>query len=186
MGQWTSIDFRLLRLIVLFIIAILLTFWIENDPSTAETLFQSAQSPVDQPEDEQVPAEESPSPEESPPEQTPVEETAPEQVPAGQTITETVPISVEDPGGEFLPAPETPSEPARLEPDGGDTISTDEESPEESHNFVLDRIEMIDTVVVSGAYVWLCCGVGLFLLVPVMLVLLYIRGRSKIIKEGDL
>jgi hypothetical protein len=58
--------------------------------------------------------------------------------------------------------------------------------PEESggpSQFILDQAELIDTVVVSGAYIWLCCGVSLFLLVPLALLFVYIRGRSKIIRE---
>jgi hypothetical protein len=44
---------------------------------------------------------------------------------------------------------------------------------------------LIDTVVVSSAYIWLCCGVSLFLLVPLFLLFVYIRGRSKIMQEEN-
>lgn len=54
---------------------------------------------------------------------------------------------------------------------GGDRILT------------LDQAELIDTVVVSTAYIWLCCGIGLFLLIPLAFLFLQIRGRTKIARE---
>ena len=71
------------------------------------------------------------------------------------------------------PPPET-SRPTR---DRGSRDSAEESA--ESPNFILDQVELIDSVVVSGAYLWLCCGVILFLLVPMFMLVLYIRGRSK-------
>jgi hypothetical protein len=78
------------------------------------------------------------------------------------------------------------SEPAAPQPsrrEREDTLPAEEESSGPSQ-FILDQAEFIDTVVVSGAYVWLCCGVGLFLLVPLALLFFYIRGRSKIINRA--
>jgi hypothetical protein len=77
--------------------------------------------------------------------------------------------------------PETESEEAPSTPIEGDESFVEEDTG--SRNFILDRAELIDSVVVTGAYVWLCCGVMLFLLVPIFMLVLYVRGRSKIINE---
>ena len=53
-----------------------------------------------------------------------------------------------------------------------------------SSNLILDQAEFIDSVVVSFAYVWLCCGVALILVIPLIFLFLQIRGRSKLYKEG--
>ena len=75
-----------------------------------------------------------------------------------------------------------PVEPARS---SNDEFFLDETTDGESQNFILDQIEFIDTVVVGGAYVWLCCGAALFLVVPLFIAVLYIRGRSKVSNEED-
>jgi hypothetical protein len=38
-------------------------------------------------------------------------------------------------------------------------------------------------VVVTGAWVWLCCGILALLIVPLFFVVVYIRGRRKIIDQ---
>jgi hypothetical protein len=78
-------------------------------------------------------------------------------------------------------APELPTaEPVRRQ---REDTSISEEPSRGPVQLILDQAELIDTVVVSGAYIWLCCGVSLFLLVPLFLLFVYIRGRSKIIRE---
>jgi hypothetical protein len=38
-------------------------------------------------------------------------------------------------------------------------------------------VKFWDTVVVTLAYPWLCCGIGLMLLTPIVLLYLEIKGR---------
>ena len=133
-------------------------------------LFQSPQSPPAQPPAEQPPAQ-------PPAEQPPTEQPSAEQPPAEQAPIE--PVSPLEPSTNE--APLAPQEPLPEVPErGGGELPLEDE---QTSNFILDRAELIDTVVVSGAYVWLCCGVILFLLIPLSLLLLFIRGRSKIIQE---
>jgi hypothetical protein len=61
-----------------------------------------------------------------------------------------------------------------------------EGNPDESPDMVLDQVELVDTIVVSGAYIWLCCGIGLFLLIPLVFLFLQIRGQLKMRREDKL
>ncbi len=163
-----------------------------------------AQPPVEQPPAQQPPPAEQPPAEQPPAEQAPVEQPPAEQPPAEQAPVEQPPA--EQPPAEPAPAEQSPPEqpasdiaPPAAEPAAPTAppeqpvpqpISRErEEAPlneeEGSSNFILDQVELIDTVVVSGAYIWLCCGVGLFLFVPLLLLFVYIRGRSKIIQEQN-
>ncbi len=190
------------HLALLFAISIFLTFWMANGSVTAEMLFQSpapAESPLTEPPPAEQPPPAEPAPTEQPPpaepvpaEQPPVEQQPAEEIPAeasptDQPATEIISSEspVQEPGGEALVPEEPLPESSRPERSRRDEITLDDEG-EESSNLILDQIELIDTIVVSGAYVWLCCGVVLFLLVPVFMLLLYIRGRSRIGSEGDL
>jgi hypothetical protein len=169
-----------IRLGLLLAAAVILSFWVAAHHVDADMLFQSPESPLAQPGFEQV----SPlSPIEQPPaEQFPIQPAPAEQVP-GEPISPveaapgTIPPAVEA-GAPVAPAPPTPEPVSRRERE--DAAVNEEDSPS---NFILDQAELIDTVVVSGAYIWLCCGVSLFLLVPLFLLFVYIRGRSKIIRE---
>ncbi|MBN1217597.1 MAG: hypothetical protein JXM69_01610 [Anaerolineae bacterium] len=184
------------RLLLLFVMALFLTLQLASGNVTAEMSFQSPQSPppaeqppVEQPPSEQPPAEqppiEQPPAEQPPSEQPPAEQPPIEQPPVEQPPAEQPPI--EQPPVEQPPAEQQPSgpAPAPLEPlppldttDDENVGAGDVESP-----MVLDEAELIDTIIVSGAYVWLCCGVILLLLIPLALLILYIRGRGKIIEE---
>jgi hypothetical protein len=166
-----------IRLGLLFIAAIILSFWVATPHVDADVLFQSPESslappgfeedpffsPIDQPPVEEIPIQPAPF------EQAPAEPVAPVEA-----APEATPPAVQA-GAPIPPTPEPVSrrerERAPLDEEGGPS------------NFILDQAELIDTVVVSGAYVWLCCGVSLFLLVPLFLLFVYIRGRSKIIQE---
>ena len=44
---------------------------------------------------------------------------------------------------------------------------------------VVNWVKFWDTVAVMLAYPWLCCGVGLLLLVPLVLLFLEIKGRRR-------
>jgi hypothetical protein len=186
---------------LLFIVALFVTCFLATGNVTAEMLFQSPQSPPAQPPAEQPPAEQPPAeqppaeqpPAEQPPAEQPTAEQPPaEQPPAEQPPTEQPPAEqpspAEQPPAESgsPPGPSTSEAPLSQEPlpesseAGRDELSLEDE---QASNFILDEAELIDTVVVSGAYVWLCCGVILFLLIPLFLLLVYIRGRSKIVQE---
>ena len=198
------------RLALLLVVAIFLTLWVATGNVDADMLFQSPQSPpvqpaaeqppVAQPPVEQPPAQQPPAappPAEQPPaEQPPVEQAPVEQPPAEQSPAEPAPVEqapTEQPASDIAPsaaepaaptaAPEQPiPEPIRRE---REEAPPDVGAEEGSSNFILDQVELIDTVVVSGAYIWLCCGVGLFLFVPLLLLFVYIRGRSKITQEQN-
>lgn len=209
MNQQTLQSTGLRRLAVLFIVAIFITLFVSNG-ALAGALFQSPVSPVVE---EVAPVPLEPYVQDAPVEQGEVPAEGgfqPEQggQPEGGFQTEPqpevpssfgeapAPVPNEEPVVEpqsGFGAPVTPDEPIESDPAvaqppaaeprsvrlGRDDASEDGGSP----NFILDQAELIDTVVVSTAYVWLCCGIGLFLLIPLVFLFLQIRGRTKIIKE---
>jgi hypothetical protein len=141
---------------LLLLISMGASLWLAAGHVDANALFQSPVSPVIE------------SPVAQPPiEQPPVEQAPVEQPPLDKTGAPIVPVA---PTAE--PIQRNRREAPLEEVEGGGPAQ-----------FILDQAELIDTVVVSGAYVWLCCGVSLFLLVPLVLLFVYIRGRSKIIRE---
>jgi len=202
------------RLWLLFLAAILLTLWLGKGSVTAEGLFQSPQSPpaesqaVEQPAPAEQPPAEPPAAQPPPAEQAPAAEEPPTQQPTSPEQPSTQESPLESPI-QPTPSPEA-AEPAPTpnEASSGEASPAGQETPEEAsrpprsreeeatltgdpadensvRNFILDRAEFVDTIVVSGAYLWLCCGVGLFLLVPIFMVVLYIRGRSKVVAEEE-
>lgn len=197
------------RLILLFSTSVFLTLWLTTGAVDATVLFQSPESPPVQPPVEQPPVEQAPAPqpaveqpaaEQAPAAQPSVEQPPVEQAPAAQPAVEQPSAEqapVEQPLAQPSPTQSAPSagqtivEPAPAEPTPSEPVSrrreetsADETEAGEPSNFILDQAEFIDTVIVSGAYVWLCCGVATLLLVPLALLFVYIRGRSKIMKEG--
>ena len=163
------------QMVCLFFMSILLTLWIGNPSVTANTLFQSPASPVSPPAEPVQQPQPAEQPQSSAPQQPVPQQSGVEQESGTDSLSPTLPaesIEVAPAAPEEL-QPES-SRPAR---DRDSRNPADEET--ESRNFILDRVELIDSVVVSGAYLWLCCGVALFLLVPIFMLVLYIRGRSK-------
>lgn len=146
---------------LLLLISIGLSLWLAAGHVDANALFQSPVSPVI----------------ESPIAQPPVEQPPAEQAPVEQAPVEQPPL--DKTGAPIVPVPPTP-EPIRRDREEAPPDEVEGGGPAQ---FILDQAELIDTVVVSGAYVWLCCGVSLFLLAPLVLLFVYIRGRSKIIRE---
>jgi hypothetical protein len=157
------------RPLILFGLAVALACLSANGEATAQILFQSPESPIgpgfgapqsDQPVAPQEPA--------------PVEQPAgdPSALPAA------TPPAPEQAGAE--PAPPQPA-PSSRRGESEDRFAGDE--TEEDSNFILDQAEFIDTVVVSTAYAWLCCGIIVFLLIPLAFLFLQIRGRTKISRE---
>ena len=156
-----------INLIGLFLTSIFLTLLVLTSQVTAETLL--FQSPI--PEEEQ-PAEAVP-PAEEPTEDNPViEEPTPTDI-IEQPI-EVAPIEepalLEEPDPATLPELIVPTVPPRDEP-------VEEEN---SQNWMFDRAEFVDTIIVFASSFWLCCGIGIFLLVPLLLLVLQIRGGSKL------
>ncbi|MCB0167511.1 MAG: hypothetical protein KDI79_25000 [Anaerolineae bacterium] len=185
MNQQTLQSIGLRRLAVLFIVAIFITLFVSNG-AWADALFQSPVSPIveevepfqpepfapEEPIDEQFQSEplpEEPAPFESAPVEEPLE-------PATEFQSPIIP-------NEPIDGAPAASQPAVPEPRSVRSPRDDAGESQGSPNFILDQAELIDTVVVSTAYVWLCCGIGLFLLIPLVFLFLQIRGRTKIIKE---
>ena len=185
------------RLLLLFGAAFFLVSWLIDGDVAAEALLQSPQSSAI--EEPPPPAQPPPTPTLPPPTQIPTEPAegvSSEAIQVEPTPTElptptpepppTEPVAVEEPQTVDVVAPTEP--PAVVEPQLEPLQRQREEPPPEfedegSPNFILDQIELIDTIAVSGAYLWLCCGVGLLLVLPLFLLVLYIRGRSRILQE---
>lgn len=171
---------------LLFVAALGLTFALTGANVTADSLFQSPQSPVEaapppvnptpipppQPAEPVAPAQDQTAPVEpapatgSEPQPAPVDAGQPAPADSGQPVLEG-----ETPLPPPLPEPERPSRRDPTPPGGDDA------------QMVVDQAEFIDTVVVSFAYVWLCCGIVLILVIPLIFLFLHIRGRSKMLKE---
>jgi hypothetical protein len=161
------------RLGLLFIIALSLTLMIADDNVIADRLFQSPESPPAQ----RQPAAEQPAAQPAPAESQSTE-------PATDIVSPVSPVSpIQQASSEPLP-PIQPL-PAPSSSERTDRFLDEEEEKPGDSNFILDRIEMVDTIVVSTAYVWLCCGIVLFLLIPLFFLFLQIRGRSKILREEN-
>lgn len=156
------------RLICLFLFSILFTLWIANPGVTAKNLFQSPASPVSPPLTEQQS-------ENSAPQQPTTQQPGAEQEPGVESPSPTIPVETV----EIAPAAPEESQAESIRPSRDRDNRNPADETMDSPNFILDRVELIDSVVVSGAYLWLCCGVALFLLVPIFMLILYIRGRSK-------
>jgi type IV secretory pathway VirB10-like protein len=169
-----------------------------EQPQPAQQSSSTEQAPAEQPPAEQPPAEQPQPAQQSPGEQAPVEqpqsaEQSPgEQAPVEQPSNEQSATEIESPDApadeastELAPPEESSPESNRPARERESETFLDETNEETARNFILDQVELIDTAVVSGAYIWLCCGVGLFLLVPMFMLILYIRGRNKVINEED-
>ncbi|MCB0192927.1 MAG: hypothetical protein KDJ65_13365 [Anaerolineae bacterium] len=176
------------RFVTLFVLALGISLLL-SPGAWAETLFQSPASPVIQ---EAEPVQNEPfAPSEEPfsPVAEPEDSFDPSQ--SQETFDGEVPVDIiEEPLGEPALEDEDPlnldsASPAEDEPPVEELrpVRLERDDEEGSRNFILDQAELIDTVVVSTAYIWLCCGIGLFLLIPLVFLFLQIRGRHKIIKE---
>jgi hypothetical protein len=181
------------RLSAFFVLAIALSLFLADDRAIAEILLQSPPSPPAQPvPPEQPPAQPAPTepapaqPQPTAPAPAPQAPTAPvvptptfasPLAPAGESPVATVLSTSTEPPTFVQPTP-LPRSRSR-----DDAAAVEEEA---ASNLILDQVEFIDTLVVSGAYVWLCCGIALLLLLPLIFLLLQIRGQIKIQREEDL
>jgi hypothetical protein len=203
MSRLLPLDFT--RLLFLFASAILLTFILSDHVATAELLFQSPASPAAQPVlQEAAPAQPAPA-EQAPAQPTPTEQPSTQPAPAEQSAPAQSPGSVDQASDQTQPTSSAPEAAAPVSPipeateeestlevpslpepervERSDRFSDEEAEEDDSANLVLDRAELVDTIVVSTAYVWLCCGIMLFLLIPLVFLFLQIRGRTKIREE---
>ena len=175
------------RLSALLMLAIALTLFIADENAVADMLFQSPASPPAQPPAQEAPADAAPAAQ--PPAQEAPAQQSPPPLPT-DTIESVSPIApVEEPTA--TPALSTSTEPPEfVQPTplprsrSRDELAADEEQT--SSQFILDQVEFVDTIVVSGAYAWLCCGIMLLLLLPLIFLLLQIRGQIKIRREEEL
>jgi len=169
--------------LILFLIAVAVTFAVSNNNVLAGAMLQSPVSPAGQPPQPDTPAEAQPAPAQPNPQQA-----APQPQTDGAAIESVSPVSPVQPAAVQSADLETPPEllppplPAPRQSQQDDSLYFDEEPPNDQ-SLILDQAELIDTVVVSTAYVWLCCGIVLILLIPLIFLFLQIRGRSKILKE---
>jgi hypothetical protein len=196
------------RLVLLFIGALSVTLLVTDDNAVADILFQSPASPLVDPSGAQppvIPPETQPAvdpaeaqPPVTPPEvqsaidpsgsQSPVDPAGAQPpvpgqpVESGSTTETTLPVSPLQQPGDQAPALAPPPFPENNQSER--TTQADDEA-EDSSNLVLDQAEFIDTVLVSTAYVWLCCGIVLLLLIPLVFLFLQIRGRMKLVDEEN-
>jgi hypothetical protein len=138
------------------------------------------------------PATETPTP--VPPAPTPTESAPVETVPAEGVPTQAAPTEAPPPA-EGVPTQETPAptvEPTQPPPPVPEatipaqvtqapivpsTPPASQPPGTSSGEPVINWVKFWDTMAVLVAYPWLCCGVGLLLLVPLILLFLEIRGR---------
>jgi hypothetical protein len=66
----------------------------------------------------------------------------------------------------------TPAAALESSPEGNE-----EPPPDQPGAAVINWVKFWDTMAVTIAYPWLCCGVGLLLLVPLVFLFLEIKGR---------
>ncbi|MFN8457493.1 MAG: hypothetical protein U0401_23010 [Anaerolineae bacterium] len=173
-----------IRLILLFGASLELTLWLATGQVNADFLFQSPESPAPPPFIESGQAQ--------PPVEQPPAQPASEQQPP--TVEQPPPVEqppVVDPNAPQPPIEPSPPAAVAPTPPPPEPARRNREEPPEAEadagpsNFILDQAELIDTVVVTSAWVWLCCGILLLLIVPLFFVVVYIRGRRKIIDQED-
>lgn len=111
-----------------------------------------------------------------PPAQPPATQAAP--TPTAEPPPQEVPATAEEPT-QVPPAPqEVPSAtPTRQPPPTPPPPRPRPSSDDGASQPVINWVKFWDTLAVVAAYPWLCCGVGLLLLVPLGLLFLEIRGR---------
>lgn len=187
------------RLWMLFAAAVLISLLMTGGRAVAEVLFQSPASPVQQQQQQpanknnqqpQQPANKNNQQPQQPANNQQQSQQNSQNQPQPAPTEPAQPQAVESQSPVAAPAADSPAQPAAEsrppapQPQPYQPV-TKEQAPE-SRNLILDQAEFIDTVVVSVAYLWLCCGIVLILAIPLAFLFLHIRGRSKIIKEEQL
>jgi len=98
-----------------------------------------------------------------PPQQTPPAQATPTQTPPAQAT----------PSATARPSPTVKPTPSPT------AVRTETPTPAPEGEPTINWVKFWDTVLVWLAYPWMCCGVGLLLLVPVVLLYLEISGRRR-------
>lgn len=109
-------------------------------------------------------------PAQPPPTQMPGVEPSPPPVQPAQVVTPTLAQPTQAPVVPVQPTQPPPFLPAAVE---------EPSAPAESTRTVINLVKFWDTLAVTAAYPWLCCGVVLMLMVPVVLLFLEIKGRRR-------
>jgi hypothetical protein len=128
-------------------------------PESSATPIVPTEPPVEPP---TLPPAESPIPAETP-------TSTPLPVVPTATLTVTLTPSAEPPRGTPLPVPTDTPEPSPED--------SQEPPADEPGAAIINWVKFWDTMAVTIAYPWLCCGVGLLLLVPLVFLFLEIKGR---------
>jgi hypothetical protein len=144
-------------------------------PAEQPVVEPAAPPPVEQQPESPPPAPDQPAP--VPLDQFPAQSESPPPMPE-MVSPVAQPESTTGEASSLEPPPLAQPRPERVE-----RLTGRESDEENSRNLILDQAELIDTVVVSTAYVWLCCGIMLFLLIPLVFLFLQIRGRTQIKDE---
>lgn len=147
---------KAMRSVFPFILAALaVTLLVNSQPRLVYSFFQS---PVDTPEATAT--------------SLPTDTPAPAE-PANAAAPTPLPVPTNTPRPE-APPPELPPPPAPVE--GAQTTETQPPLPPEDSGVVINEVKLIDTIVQWFAWLWLCAGVGIILLVPIIFLFLQLRG----------
>ncbi len=155
------------QLAFLFAFAVLLTTWLTTGNVTATVLLFQSPPPAETPAMAQSEPITSTTQATASPIMTETQAVSPPIITPTATTKPVLPTATP------LPKQSNPTEPPVNKPHETGTS-----------NWIFDQAEFIDTIVLFGSWIWLCCGIGIFLLVPLVMLLLQIRGHSKIKKIG--
>lgn len=170
----------LLPFMILALLGALLLFQQEGAVSASQ-LFQSPVSPAQEPAPPPKPTPEKVLPPTVPP--RPATETP---VPVPTTPQEVQPPAPVEPPERVQPAPSEPEQlPAPTEPNAPPEIVQPQNpvqpppvNPGQSE-IVVDSGLLIDSVLVYLSYAWLCCGVIIFIMIPILFLVLYVWGSQR-------
>jgi hypothetical protein len=68
---------------------------------------------------------------------------------------------------------------ATASPSPSPTAGTDEPSDEDEGDLAFDWAELFDALALGATYVWLCCGVLIFLSIPVVFAVLWVTYKRR-------
>jgi hypothetical protein len=146
------------------------------------------------------PAQAAPAPKPQPAKVVPPTLALPAQPPAAAQPTATVAPPAEvvqptavptEPPAEVVqptqPPPPPPEQVAPVQPAVAPPVIPGDKAEPGSSEVVIDNALLIDQILVYVSYVWLCCGVLLFIMIPVAFLALYIWGakrRKSLLDQG--
>ena len=155
---------------------------------SASQLFQSPRPPRQDPAPPQEPTPEKVQPPTVPPPPatpTPVppppEAQPPTQEPPPPPVEPQLPPPTDTPPPPVEPQPAQPELPEVVEvPNPIQSVPVNPGQPE----VVIDSGLLIDSVLVYMSYAWLCCGVTIFIMIPVLFLVLYVWGSQRAKNAG--